>query len=160
MDFSNLSKAELIEAYGSILDEMRTKNLIRTKNVTGDLGEYLVVDYYTKTKGLPKLQFAPTSTKNIDAISTGGDRYSIKCTTTNTTGSFWGIQKDAAFSETKPLFEYVVIIKLDKSYRMELMLELSWETFFKHKRWRSRIKAYQLTITTALIEDSKVIFRR
>lgn len=160
MDFSNLSKAELIEAYGSILNEMREKNLIRSKNVTGDLGEYIVVDYYTKTKGLPKLQFAPTSTKNIDAISINGERYSIKCTTTNTTGTFWGIQKDADFLGTKPLFEYVVIIKLDKSYRMELMLELNWETFFKHKRWHSRVGAYHLIITTSLIEDSKVIFCR
>ena len=95
MDFSSLSETELIDAYGSILNEMRAKNLIRTKNVTGDLGEYIVVDYYAKTKGLPKLQFAPPSTKNIDAISTNGERYSIKCTTTNTTGTFWGIQKDA-----------------------------------------------------------------
>lgn len=158
MDFGNLSENELIEAYSSILDEMRAKKLIRTKNVTGDLGEYIVVDYYTKTKGLPKLQFAPPSTKNIDAISTEGDRYSIKCTTTNTTGTFWGIQKDAVFFETKPLFEYVVIIKLDNSYRMELILELSWEVFFKHKRWHSRMKAYHLMITNALIEDSKVIF--
>ena len=160
MDFLSLFETELIDAYGSILNEMRAKNLIRTKNVTGDLGEYIVVDYYTKTKGLPKLQFAPPSTKNIDAISTNGERYSIKCTTTNTTGTFWGIQKDADFLETKPLFEYVVIIKLDKSYQMELMLELSWETFFTHKRWHSRMKAYLLMITNALIEDSKVIFRR
>lgn len=160
MDFSSLSETELMEAYGSILHEMRAKNLIRTKNVTGDLGEYIVVDYYTKTKGLPKLQFAPPSTKNIDAISTNGERYSIKCTTTNTTGTFWGLQKDAEFLETKPLFEYVVIIKLDKSYRMELMLELSWEAFFKHKRWHSRMGAYYLAISTALMEDSKVIFCR
>lgn len=118
------------------------------------------MDYYTKTKGLPKLQFAPPSTKNIDAISTNGERYSIKCTTTNTTGTFWGLQKDAEFLETKPLFEYVVIIKLDQAYQMELMLELSWEAFFRHKRWHSRMKAYYLAITTALMEDGKVIFCR
>ena len=68
MDFSSLSETELIDAYGSILNEMRAKNLIRTKNVTGDLGEYIVVDYYAKTKGLPKLQFAPPSTKILTLL--------------------------------------------------------------------------------------------
>ncbi|MCM1506638.1 MAG: hypothetical protein NC177_05825 [Ruminococcus flavefaciens] len=88
MDFSNLSSIEIIKAYGELLREMYDRNLIRSKNVTGDLGEYIVIDYYNKTKGLPKLQFAPPSTKNIDAISVNGERYSIKCTTTNTTGAF------------------------------------------------------------------------
>lgn len=68
MDFSKYSGMELIKIYGELLSEMREDKLIRSKNVTGDLGEYIVVDYYTKTKGLPKLQFAPPSTKNIDAI--------------------------------------------------------------------------------------------
>ena len=40
MDFSSLSETELIEAYGSILNEMLAKNLILTKNVTGYLGRY------------------------------------------------------------------------------------------------------------------------
>ena len=88
MDLSNQSGMELIQLYGKLLSEMRSRELIRTKNVTGDLGEYIVIDYYSKIKGLPKLQFAPPSTKNIDAISVNGERYSIKCTTTNTTGAF------------------------------------------------------------------------
>ncbi len=73
MDFSKYSDMELIQIYGELLSKMREDRLIRSKNVTGDLGEYIVVDYYTKTKGLPKLQFAPPSTKNIDAISVNGE---------------------------------------------------------------------------------------
>ena len=115
MDFSKYSGMELIEIYGELLSKMREDKLIRSKNVTGDLGEYIVVDYYTKTKGLPKLQFAPPSTKNIDAISVNGERYSIKCITTNTTGAFYGIEKNTDISDIKPLFEYVVIIKLNEN---------------------------------------------
>ena len=109
---------------------MRENNLIRFKNVTGDLGEYIVVDYYTKTKGLLKLQFAPPSTKNIDAISVNGERYSIKCITTNTTGAFYGIEKDTDINSIKPLFEYVVIIKLKENYQLEFILELDWGNIF------------------------------
>lgn len=62
MDFSKYSNMELIQIYGELLTKMQENGLIRSKNVTGDLGEYIVIDYYTKTKGLPKLQFAPPST--------------------------------------------------------------------------------------------------
>ena len=65
MDFSKYSGMELIQIYGELLSQMREDKLIRSKNVTGDLGEYIVVDYYTKTKGLPKLQFVPPSTKTL-----------------------------------------------------------------------------------------------
>ena len=160
MDFSKYSGMELIRIYGELLSKMREDELIRSKNVTGDLGEYIVIDYYTKTKGLPKLQFAPPSTKNIDAISVNGERYSIKCTTTNTTGAFYGINKDADIASIKPLFEYVVVIKLDKNYQPEFILELSWETFFKHKHWHSRIGAYNLVITNSLIVDGKMVYKK
>lgn len=160
MDFSKYSGMELIRIYGELLSKMREDELIRSKNVTGDLGEYIVIDYYTKTKGLPKLQFAPPSTKNIDAISINGERYSIKCTTTNTTGAFYGINKDADIASIKPLFEYVVVIKLDKNYQPEFILELNWETFFKHKHWHSRIGAYNLVITNSLIVDGKMVYKK
>ena len=160
MDFSKYSGMELIRIYGELLSKMREDELIRSKNVTGDLGEYIVIDYYTKTKGLPKLQFAPPSTKNIDAISVNGERYSNKCTTTNTTGAFYGINKDADIASIKPLFEYVVVIKLDKNYQPEFILELNWETFFKHKHWHSRIGAYNLVITNSLIVDGKMVYKK
>lgn len=159
MDFSKYSGMELIQIYGELLSQMREDKLIRSKNVTGDLGEYIVVNYYSKTKGLPKLQFAPPVTKNIDAISVNGERYSIKCTTTNTTGAFYGIEKDADIASIKPLFEYVVVIKLNENYQPELILELDWETFFKHKHWHSRVGAYNLILTNALVTDGRVIFK-
>ena len=160
MDFSKYSGIELIQIYGELLSKMREDKLIRSKTVTGDLGEYIVVDYYTKTKGLPKLQFAPPSTKNIDAISVNGERYSIKCITTNTTGAFYGIEKNTDIRDIKPLFEYVVIIKLNEKYQPEFILELDWDAFFKHKHWHSRIGAYNLLVTNSLIEDGKMIYRK
>ena len=160
MDLSNYSGMELIRLYGEVQAQMRKDGLIRTKNITGDLGEYIVIDYYTKTKGLPKLQFAPPSTKNIDAISVDGERYSIKCVTTNTTGVFHDIDPAADSKFIKPIFEYVVIVKLDEKYEPELILELDWEAFLKHKHWHSRVGAYKLVITKALIDDARIIYKK
>lgn len=159
MDFSQYKGTELIGLYSDLLCEMKNQGLIRSKNVVGDLGEYIVIDYYTKTRGLPKLQFAPPSTKNIDAISINGERYSIKCITTNITGAFYGIEKDSVIDSVRPLFEYVVIIKLKNDFTPELILELDWTTFFKHKHWHSRIRAYNLLIGKSLIEDTRIIYQ-
>ena len=43
------------------------------------------------------LEFAPPGTKNIDAISRDGHRYSVKSTSSNLTGVFYG------FAQKKPL---------------------------------------------------------
>lgn len=160
MDFTKFSSVKLLELYGEVLTEMKNRGMIRSKNVVGDLGEYLVIEHYQKTKGLPKLQFAPPSTKNIDAISVNGERYSIKTTTGTVTGVFYGIPENAEYSSLRPLFEYVVVVKLDEAYQPDLMLELDWDAFFKHKRWHSRMHAYHLVISKALIDDGKIIWQR
>ncbi len=160
IDVSNYRGTELIGLYAEVLSEMKNQGIIHSKNVIGDLGEFLVVDHYTKTKGLPKLQFAPPSTKNIDAISVLGDRYTIKCTTGNITGAFYGIEKDSSLQDTKPLFEYAVIIQLNESFETMLILELDWKSFFRHKHWHSRIQAHNLIISKALLEDAKIIFQK
>lgn len=160
MDFSKYDGLQLVEIYGDLIKEMKAKQLIRSKNVVGDIGEYIVIDFYRRTKGLPKLQSAPPSTKNIDALSTNGERYSIKCTTTNTTGAFWGLSKDCKITDIKPLFEYAIIIKLDENFQPLLILEIDWKTFFTHKHWHSRMNAYHLQVCKALINDSKVLYER
>ena len=57
-----------------------------------NLGEYIVIDFYNKTPGLPNLSAAEIGTKNIDAISRNGERYSIKSTHSSTTGTFFGLE--------------------------------------------------------------------
>lgn len=49
MDFSQYKGTELIGLYSDLLCKMKKQGLIRSKNVVGDLGEYIVIDYYTKT---------------------------------------------------------------------------------------------------------------
>ena len=66
MDFSKYSGMELIRIYGELLSKMREDELIRSKNVTGDLGEYIVIDYYTKNFDYPE---KPLKYKHIRRIS-------------------------------------------------------------------------------------------
>ena len=160
MKYETMSSSELIKTYGDLIREMKSRGIIRSKNIVGDFGEHLVVEFYTKSKILPKLQFAPPSTKNIDAISINGERYSIKTTTGNLTGAFYGISKDIDKNSIRPLFEYVVVVKLDDFYQPELILEVDWDIFMKHKHWHTRVQAYNLLLTKSLIADSRIIFQK
>ena len=99
-------------------------------------------------------------TKNIDVISTEGERYSIKCTTTNITGTFEGVAKNCVYSATRPLFEYVVVVKLDENFQTLLILQVPWDAFFKHKHWHSRMNAYNLILSKPLLNDLKILFEK
>jgi len=82
-----------------------------------------------KAPGLPKVQHAPPSTKNIDAISINGERYAIKSSSTNQTGNFSSLPID----DDKRMFEFLIIIWFDKEYEICLVLECNWEIFVKHR---------------------------
>ena len=69
---------EIIQLYSMAIKELKRRKVIRTNNVVGELDEYLAIEIYNSTPGLPKLSPAPVGTENIDAISRKGDRYSIK----------------------------------------------------------------------------------
>lgn len=160
MELSRLSNTEIVDLYGKCIKELKNRNIIRTKNVVGDLAEYLAIDYYCKTPGLPKLQPAPPSTKNIDAISINGERYSIKATTSNTTGVFYGLNPAGSTEVEKQKFEFVIIVMFDEDYNLLRINELTWELFLKYKRWHSRMNAWNLSVTKELLGNSKTIYIR
>ena len=101
IDLENMPAEDIIELYSSSIKELKKRGIIRTKNVIGELGEYLSIQYYNNTPGLPNLQAAPIGTQNIDAISINGERYSIKSTSTNLTGVFYGLEPKDSERENK-----------------------------------------------------------
>lgn len=160
MDISEISVAELVQLYSQSIKELKRRGIIRTNNVIGDLGEYLAIDYYNKTLGLPNLQAAPIGTENIDAISRNGERYSIKSTSTSTTGVFYGLNSKGVADGDKQKFEYVIICKFDNNFQLEYIYELNWEDFIEHKRWHSRMNAWNLSLTQKMIGDCKIIYEK
>jgi len=159
MDVSKVNNGELVELYSSCIKELKSRKIIRTKNVLGELGEYIAIDFYNKTSGLPKLQTAPIGTQNVDAISRNGERYSIKSCTTNTTGTFFGLEPLGSTKPDRQAFEYLIICKFDDDFKLSAIYELSWDKFLIHKKWQSRMKAWYVTITNDTINDAKIIYR-
>lgn len=158
MNLEKLETSEIIHLYSATIKELKRRNIIRTNNVIGELGEYLAINMYNKTPGLPNLSPAPIGTENIDAISRKGDRYSIKSTSKTTTGVFYGLEEKGSTKKDKQKFEYVIICKFDDDYKLEKILEMDWNTFIVYKRWHSRMKAWNLTLTKNLYENCKIIY--
>ena len=142
--------------------ELRERGLARTGNITSERGEYLVLEHYKNKPGLPKLQLAPPSTKNIDAISTGGERYSIKTIVypNRTTGVFYGLNPPKSKEKQRRLFEYVIITTIDEEFQLLEIIEIDWSTFLKFKKWHKRMNAWNLTLTGGLRAQSRIVFSK
>lgn len=158
VSLSDMLSSEIISLYSDIITELKKRKIIRTANVTGELGEYLAIDFYNKTSSLPNLQVAPIGTENIDAISRKGERYSIKTITQNTTGAFYGLLPPESQEIDEKKFEYVIIVQLSKDFKLNRILELTWENFLKHKHWHSRIAQWNISVTNAVLEDARIIY--
>ena len=138
---------------------LKKRGLVRTRNIVGERGEFLAINTYNKTPGLPNLQAAPEGTQNVDALSRKGERYSIKTISEpgSTTGVFYGVG-DKDETATSPKFEYVVIVKINAHYEPMLILELTWDQFMKFRKWHSTMRAWNLSITKELLSTAKQVY--
>lgn len=127
VNLNDLSTDELIDLYARIPDALKERGVIRTKNFLGDPGEYVAIQHYNSTPGLPNLQAAPAGTQNVDAISRNGERYSIKATRSNGTGVFYGLGDPESKETDKQKFEYVIIVQFFDNFRVRRLLELTWD---------------------------------
>ena len=157
VDIEKLSTEEIIKLYPKILKVLKNRNVIQSKNLIGEIGEFLAISYYNKNPNLPNLKRADASTKNIDAISRDGERYSIKSTSTGLTGTFWGLEPPDSKKKDKQKFEYVVIVRFDNDYALDSILEINWNQFLEIKRWHSRMNAWNVPVNVSLTQMARKI---
>lgn len=155
-----LSIEELWKSFSIIQNTLKEKNAIRSNNIVGERGESFALDYYSKNPNLPKLQLAPVGTKNIDAISIDGDRYSIKTVSypNKTTGVFHGYGNPDNPINNKQ-FEYLLIVTL-KDYIPISIIELTWHQFNKNKKWHKTMQAYNMHLSNNLMNASRVTYKQ
>ena len=153
-DLNNLSDDDVISLYPLVLKELKNRNIIRTNNLVGDLGEFWCLKKFRETPGLPKLQDTHKGTKNIDAISTKGETYAIK----STSGSGTGIFASLSIEDDKKIFDYLIIVIFDKNYILKEILELTWNQFKKFRRIKPPENKWNVPITLDLKSEVKKIF--
>lgn len=159
-NLKELSDKNLISLYSDVTKELKNKGIVRTKNILGDLGETLAIRHYCDNPNYPNLIDEKTGAKNIDARDSSNNTYSIKSTSTKTTGVFRGLPHKDSKEEGPKLFDYAVICKFDDNLSLEAIYQLTWEKFRENKHWQSRVQAWYLIINRKLIQDSVIVFSR
>lgn len=140
-DLSAIVDTDLIRLRAALDVEMKRRNLAVT---VGQIAEQLAIGFFNGTAGRPNLQLAPTGTTNVDALSRRGERYSIKgVLNAKKTGT---IYPDAADRE-KQLFEFLLVVKVDREWSLEAIYEFDWETFCECRSWDTRMKAWYIGLS-------------
>jgi len=65
MEIQKIDNNNLIALYSNCIKELKKRKIIRTKNITGELGEYIAVEFYKNNPNLPNLAFAETASSYI-----------------------------------------------------------------------------------------------
>lgn len=134
-----LSDKELLEFRMLIDGEMRKRGMSFS---VGEIGEQIALSHFNDTPGLSTLAPAPKGTKNVDAISRSGDRYSIK--------TLWRAKKTGTVypdvaQPDKQLFEYLIIVLLAQDYSLKAIYRFSWSQFISARSWDSRMNAWYIS---------------
>lgn len=146
------SNEELIILRSALRAEMRKRGMADS---VGSVGESLAIDYFRKTAGLPKLQLAPRGTKNVDALSRNGERFSIKtvCEAAKT-----GTVYPEVDGPGRQLFEHMLIVRLSEDWSLKSIHQLSWAFFVEVRAWDKRMNAWYVPITARVLAASRLIF--
>jgi hypothetical protein len=148
---AGLSDQALLEERAAIDAELKRRGL---SGDIGEIGERLAIEYFNRTAGLPGLAPAPRGTKNIDAISRTGDRYSIKTLMrAKKTGTIYPSEGGG----DHPLFEFILILTLSDRYELQGIYRLSWEQFVQLRSWDRRMNAWYLIRSSRVLGAAEAL---
>jgi hypothetical protein len=151
-EVQSMSDAQLLRLRAALHIEMHRRKLAFS---VGDIGEEAVIEFFRKTAGLPNLQRAPAGTKNVDALSRRGDRFSIK---TIWRGSKTGTIYPDVEDRQRPLFEYLVVVQLSENLDLKRIVQLSWQQFCDVRCWDKRMNAWYVPLTTRAMSAGVKIY--
>ncbi len=154
IDLKTLNNEDLIQLYPDLITELKQRGIIRTNNIVGELGEYFAVKIFNETTNLPKLQMAPPSTENVDALSTKGKRYAIKSTSSNNTGVFASIEID----QINPSFEYLLILQWN-NYQVKSLLQFTWDQFVQYRKVKKPENKYHFSLNNTIFNEAEIIYQ-
>lgn len=151
VEIKSMSDEDIIRYRAALEVEMRQRGLGFS---VGQIGEALVIEHFNSTPGLPNLLRAPAGTKNVDALSRNGDRYSIK--------TIWHAKKTSTIypdpnDKEKQLFEFLLIAQLNDDLTLKSIHQFSWYEFTELRSWDSRMSAWYIGCSAKNLQHEKSI---
>lgn len=154
MNFTGLSDAAVIDVYTSAIEELTKRGIFRTKNMTGELGERIVIDFFNSNSNLPNLSLADVGQDYYDALDSQQKRFSIKTATSTATGTFHAMDE-----VDKEYFDYLIVCKLNKTtFRLEHIYLYTWKQFVIARNWHKTMGAWFIPLTKKSISNAEILF--
>lgn len=148
-ELHELDQQQLLNLRAEIEAELSTRGL---SGAVGDIGERLAIAHFAARPDLPVLALAPRGTKNIDAISRDGGRYSIKTLQrAKKTGTIY----PAPENDLHPMFEFILIVLLTDRYALQKIYRLSWDQFVQLRSWDKRMNAWYLAKSARVFDTAE-----
>lgn len=148
MDIKNLNIIELLRLQSSVTDELKTRNVVRTKNnPLGDYTEWLVANALG-------LELQTNSKTGYDGISKCGLRVQIKgrrITPDKTSRQLSAIRK-----YDKKEFDELAAVIFDEQYEIIDALLIPHEVVGEYAHYREHVNAHILILKGHILGDPRV----
>ena len=152
IDFQKISDDEIISLRTQLEKEFKKRKI---KFTVGEIGETVAISFFNNKPGLDNLQRAPTGTKNVDALSRRGERYSIK---TIKDGSKSGTIYPDSETKDKQLFEYLLLVQLNEDFELKALHRFSWNQFLEVRQWDKTMNAWYVPKTQKALTKGECIY--
>jgi len=132
----------LLHLLSGIHKELKKRNMIRGKNLVGDLAEYYVMTYFNKNSNLPNLTMETQSKKGYDLYDKDNHkRYQVKGVTQNQTSNF---HLESNVDDMG--FDFVVLVKMDEEFLVKEMYLLDAQYFNEVKKPVKGLNTYRIIL--------------
>lgn len=152
VDLKGLDDIKLLALHAAVASEARSRGL--NFNV-GEIGEKIAINLFKERTDLPVLAPSPRGTKNIDAISREGNRYSIK--TLQRAKKSGTIYPDKSNKE-RQLFEFILIVIIHEDFTLERIVEFDWKQFCEVRSWDTRMQAWYVVRSNRALNSGRQIY--
>jgi hypothetical protein len=145
---SNLNEKELLRLHAAIIDELKFRKVVKTKNnPVGDYTEWLIAKVLN-------LKLANNSESGYDAFDENGIKYQIKGR--RITPENKSRQLSAIRNLNKNDFDYLVGVIFDKDYSIIDAVVLPHSVVEEYSTYRKHVNAHILNLRGAVLKDIRV----
>ncbi|MES9844131.1 MAG: hypothetical protein ABW131_05730 [Candidatus Sedimenticola sp. 6PFRAG5] len=147
-ELSTMREKELLQLQASVIDELRARGVVRTKNnPLGDYTEWLV----SKALGL---KLATNSAAGYDATDADGIRYQIKGR--RITPENQSRQLSAIRNLAEKDFDFLAAVVFDEHYSIIDAVIVPHELVGEYASYRKHVNAHVLHLRGAILNDSRI----
>lgn len=143
-----MSVIELLRAHSEILDELKSKKIVRTKNnPVGGYTEWLVSNKL-------KLKLEPNSKKGYDATDGKGIKYEIKGR--RVTSDNPSKQLSVIRNLKKKHFKYLIGVVFDENYNIMYAAKIPYDVVEAVSSYSKSQKGYVMHLRPSIFRDKRV----